>query len=66
MRMTSLDHAVWFHRPFRADEWLLFDQASPTASDARGLAFGEFFDTDGILVATVVQEALVRPLRRPA
>ncbi|WP_045875415.1 acyl-CoA thioesterase domain-containing protein [Pseudofrankia sp. DC12] len=65
MTLTSLDHAVWFHRPFRADEWLLFDQGSPTASNGRGLAFGEFFDTDGILVATVVQEALVRPIRRP-
>ncbi|WP_238441186.1 acyl-CoA thioesterase II [Frankia sp. AgW1.1] len=64
MALTSLDHAVWFHRPFRADEWLLFDQGSPTASNGRGLAFGEFFDTDGILVATVVQEALVRPVRR--
>lgn len=63
MALTSLDHAVWFHRPFRADEWLLFDQGSPTASNARGLAFGEFFDTDGVLVATVVQEALVRPIR---
>jgi acyl-CoA thioesterase-2 len=66
MQMTSLDHAVWFHRPFRADEWLLFDQESPTAANARGLAIGEFFDAAGTLVATVVQEALVRPTRRPA
>jgi acyl-CoA thioesterase-2 len=64
MALTSLDHAVWFHRPFRADEWLLFDQASPTAEGARGIAFGEFFDSRGVLVATVVQEALVRPPRR--
>ncbi|ONH24819.1 acyl-CoA thioesterase [Pseudofrankia asymbiotica] len=66
MQLTSLDHAVWFHRPFRADEWLLFDQESPTASGARGLAVGEFFDAAGTLVATVVQEALVRPARRHA
>ncbi|MDT3438251.1 MULTISPECIES: acyl-CoA thioesterase II [unclassified Pseudofrankia] len=64
MQLTSLDHAVWFHRPFRADEWLLFDQESPTAASARGLAVGEFFDAAGTLVATVVQEALVRPARR--
>ncbi|MBL7497453.1 acyl-CoA thioesterase II [Frankia sp. CNm7] len=63
MALTSLDHAVWFHRPFRADEWLLFDQASPTASVGRGLAVGEFFDTSGRLVASVVQEALARPHR---
>ena len=61
MMLTSLDHSVWFHRPFRADEWLLFDQASPSAANARGLAFGEVFDTQGVLVATVVQEALTRP-----
>jgi acyl-CoA thioesterase II len=64
MATTSLDHAVWFHQPFRADEWLLFDQGSPVAANARGLAFGEFFDRDGLLVATVVQEALVRPIRQ--
>jgi acyl-CoA thioesterase II len=63
-QLTSLDHAVWFHRPFRADEWLLFDQVSPTAAGARGLARGEVFDSDGVLVATVVQEALVRPPRQ--
>ena len=63
MQLTSLDHAVWFHRPFRADEWLLFDQESPSAANARGLALGEIFDAAGTLVATVVQEALVRPPR---
>jgi acyl-CoA thioesterase-2 len=57
---ASLDHAMWFHRPFRADEWLLYDCASPTASGARGLATGRFFSRDGHLVATVVQEGLLR------
>ena len=57
---ASLDHAVWFHRPFRADEWMLYDCASPSASGARGLAAGRFFTRPGSLVATVVQEGLVR------
>lgn len=60
VQLTSLDHAVWFHRPFRADDWLLFDQSSPTAANARGLAVGEVYDTRSTLVATVVQEALIR------
>ncbi|MFG2818237.1 acyl-CoA thioesterase [Kitasatospora sp. NPDC048365] len=58
--LASLDHAMWFHRPFRADEWLLFAQRSPSASDGRGLAMGEFYDRDGLLVASAVQETLVR------
>jgi acyl-CoA thioesterase-2 len=57
---ASLDHALWFHRPFRADEWFLYDSASPTASGARGLATGRFFGADGTLIATVVQEGLLR------
>jgi acyl-CoA thioesterase-2 len=57
---ASLDHALWFHRPFRADEWFLYDSVSPTASGARGLATGRFFAEDGTLVATVVQEGLLR------
>ena len=57
---ASLDHCMWFHRPFRADEWLLFDQESPTASGARGLARGLLFSRAGDLVASVVQEGLVR------
>ncbi|MGW5647574.1 acyl-CoA thioesterase II [Saccharopolyspora sp. NPDC003752] len=57
---ASLDHAMWFHRRFRADEWLLYDCASPSASGARGLATGRFFSRDGQLVATVVQEGLLR------
>ncbi|MFE7559464.1 acyl-CoA thioesterase [Kitasatospora sp. NPDC057500] len=58
--MASLDHAMWFHRPFRADEWLLFAQRSPSSSDGRGLALGEFYDRGGRLVASAVQEALIR------
>ena len=60
MQSASLDHTIWFHRPFRADEWLLYDQASPSASGARGLAIGRVFTEDGTLVATVAQEGLVR------
>jgi acyl-CoA thioesterase-2 len=57
---ASLDHAMWFHRPFRADEWVLYDCASPSASGGRGLAIGRFFSQHGRLIATVVQEGLVR------
>jgi acyl-CoA thioesterase-2 len=57
---ASLDHCMWFHRPFRADAWLLFDQESPTASGARGLARGLLFSQAGDLVVSVVQEGLVR------
>jgi acyl-CoA thioesterase-2 len=57
---ASLDHAMWFHRPFRADEWLLYAQDSPTATGARGLARGEVFTADGRLVVSVVQEGLLR------
>ncbi|QMU76218.1 acyl-CoA thioesterase II [Streptacidiphilus sp. PB12-B1b] len=64
--LASLDHAMWFHRPFRADEWLLFAQRSPSAGDGRGLAQGEFYTRDGRLVASVVQEALVRELHQGA
>ncbi|PXY28055.1 acyl-CoA thioesterase II [Prauserella muralis] len=59
---ASLDHALWFHRPFRADEWFLYDSGSPTASGARGLATGRFFSRDGGHIATVVQEGLIRVL----
>ena len=61
--MASLDHAMWFHRPFRADDWLLYDQDSPTAHGARGFARGQIFTKDGRLVVSVVQEGLIRPLR---
>ncbi|MFG3168580.1 acyl-CoA thioesterase [Streptomyces sp. NPDC048200] len=62
--LTSLDHAVWYHRPFRADAWLLFAQRSPTSADGRGLAFAEVWSTDGRLIAHVVQETVVRPARQ--
>ncbi len=57
---ASLDHAMWFHRPFRADDWVLCDYASPSATGGRGLATGRFFSRDGRLIASVVQEGLVR------
>jgi acyl-CoA thioesterase-2 len=57
---ASLDHAMWFHRPFRADHWLLYDQESPIAAGARGLARGQVFTEAGDLVVSVVQEGLVR------
>ena len=60
MQVASLDHALWFHRPFRVDEWLLYDIQSPSASGARGLAQGRFYTQQGELVATVVQEGLIR------
>jgi acyl-CoA thioesterase-2 len=60
MQSASLDHTVWFHRPFRADEWLLYDQVSPSASGGRGLAVGRLFAEDGRLVASVAQEGLIR------
>ena len=60
LRAASLDHAMWWHRPVRADEWLLFDQSSPSASGARGLSQGHFFTRDGELVATVAQEGMLR------
>ena len=61
---ASLDHALWFHRPFRADEWLLYSQDSPNMHGARGFARGLIFTADGILVASVAQEGLLRQ-RRP-
>jgi acyl-CoA thioesterase-2 len=60
MQAASLDHSMWFHRPFRADEWWLYDQASPSASGGRGLALARVFSQDGQLVATVAQEGLIR------
>ena len=60
LRMASLDHAVWFHRPFRADEWLLYAQESPTASGSRGLTTARVFDESGRHIASVVQEGMVR------
>ncbi len=63
LQAASLDHAMWFHRPFRADEWLLYDQIAPSASGGRGLGTGRVFNRAGHLVATVAQEGLIRPVR---
>jgi acyl-CoA thioesterase-2 len=60
LQSASLDHAMWFHRPFKADEWLLYSQDSPSASGARGFNRGSIFDTSGTLVASVAQEGLIR------
>ncbi|HEX8079763.1 MAG TPA: acyl-CoA thioesterase II [Jatrophihabitans sp.] len=58
--MASLDHAMWFHRPFRADDWLLYVSSSSSASGGRGLATGQFYSRDGRLVASVTQEGMIR------
>jgi len=60
VQMASLDHAMWFHRPFRADEWLLYDQITPSTFGSRGLASGSIFTRDGRLVVSVMQEGLIR------
>ncbi len=60
MQIASVDHAMWFHRPFRMDDWLLYDIESPSAQGARGLVHGRFFDRSGALVASVAQEGLIR------
>lgn len=60
VQVASLDHAIWFHRPFRVDEWLLYDMDSPSASQGRGLNRGNIYNQNGELVASVCQEALIR------
>jgi acyl-CoA thioesterase-2 len=60
---ASIDHALWFHRPFRADEWLLFAKESPNAGGARGFVRGQFFNRSGDLVITAAQECLIRPVK---
>jgi acyl-CoA thioesterase-2 len=60
LQVASLDHALWFHRPFRADEWLLYSQESPTASGARGFTRGAIYSREGTHVASVAQEGLIR------
>ncbi|MFI5933474.1 acyl-CoA thioesterase [Actinoplanes sp. NPDC051494] len=59
---ASLDHALWLHRPFRADEWFLYDCTSPSASGSRGLASGRMFTRDGTHIASAVQEGLLRKI----
>lgn len=61
-QLASLDHAMWFHRPFRIDDWLLYHVQAPTAAEARGFCHGSVFDTGGRHVASVTQEGLMRPL----
>ncbi|MEQ4573422.1 MAG: acyl-CoA thioesterase II [Gammaproteobacteria bacterium] len=63
VQMASLDHALWFHRSFRTDDWLLYSLDSPTAQGSRGLARGQFFTRDGVLVASTTQEGLIRVVR---
>jgi acyl-CoA thioesterase-2 len=60
VQLASLDHAMWFHRPFRVDEWLLYTMESPNSSGGRGFALGKFFTRDGRLVASTAQEGVVR------
>ena len=64
MQVASLDHAMWFHRSFRFDDWLLYDLESPSAEGARGLSRGRWFTRDGVLVASTMQEGLIRDRRR--
>ncbi len=59
-RGASLDHCMWFHRPFRADDWILYDQESPVAYGARGLARAQMFDSSGNLIISLTQEGLMR------
>jgi acyl-CoA thioesterase-2 len=61
IQVASLDHAMWFHRPFRVDDWLLYAQDSPSAHGARGFNRGAIYRRDGVLVASVAQEGLIRP-----
>ena len=61
IQLATLDHAFWAHRPFRADEWLLYSMDSPAAAGARGFTRGSFFTREGVLVASVAQEGLMRP-----
>jgi acyl-CoA thioesterase-2 len=60
LQLASLDHSIWFHRPFRMDEWLLFSMESPNASGGRGLCFAHVYNQQGALVATAAQEGLIR------
>ena len=64
--MASIDHAMWFHRPVRVDDWLLYDMDSPSASGARGLARASIFTREGVLVASTAQEGLIRVVPEPS
>ncbi|MGN6702551.1 MAG: acyl-CoA thioesterase, partial [Burkholderiaceae bacterium] len=60
LQIASLDHTIWFHRPFRMDEWLLFAMETPNASGGRGLCLANVYNRQGVLVATLAQEGLIR------
>ncbi|WP_033575989.1 acyl-CoA thioesterase II [Dickeya chrysanthemi] len=60
MQVATIDHSMWFHRPFRLDDWLLYSVESPSASGARGFVRGQFYTREGILVASSVQEGVIR------
>lgn len=64
MQLASIDHAMWFHRPFRVDEWLLYTCEPISTSNARGLAQGRFYDRGGSLVASTIQEGLIRQIKK--
>lgn len=60
LQAATLDHSIWFHRPFRADDWMLYSMDSPAAAGARGFARGSIFTKDGVMIASVAQEGLIR------
>ncbi|MFM2484740.1 acyl-CoA thioesterase II [Celerinatantimonas yamalensis] len=62
LQVATIDHSMWFHQPFRLDEWLLYAVDSPAASSGHGLVRGQFFTQDGVLVASTAQEGVIRPL----
>jgi acyl-CoA thioesterase-2 len=64
--MASIDHAIWFHRPGRVDDWLLYSLDSPSSSGARGFARGSFYSRDGVLIASTAQEGLIRLVQPPS
>ena len=63
LKMASLDHAMWWHRPGRADEWWCYVQEAPNATGGRGLSFGRVYSRDGVLIASVAQEGMIRTPR---
>ena len=66
LKVASLDHAMWWHRPGRVDDWMLYVQESPSARGGRGLATGRIYSRDGMLLASVAQEIMVRVPTAPA
>lgn len=64
MQVASMDHSIWFHREFKMDDWLLYVMKSPSAAKARGLNIGSIYTRQGVLVASVAQEGLIRPLKK--